>query len=205
VVKDERYGYGLGSGASVYRPARREGHRMLTIVARTSGDATIVAAMMKREAQRLDPKLVIHSPETIDSLLHNRIASSRFHTTLFAIFAGLGMVLTGIGTYGVTSHWVRGRTREIGIRIALGAEPLGIRRLVLIEAGGPVLAGIAVGFAGALVLTRQLQHLLYEITPHDPLTLICAAMTLCAVAMAAAYIPARSASEVDPVVALKAD
>jgi putative ABC transport system permease protein len=204
VVKDVRYGYGLGGAPSVYRPATAAA-RMLSIVARASGDPSAVAAMMRAAGQRLDPRLVIMRPNTLATLLGSDIADTRFQTTLFTLFASLGLLLTAIGIYGVIAFWVGGRTRELGIRLALGAEPSALRRLVLVQAAPPVLGGLAVGFAGAFVLTRQLQGLLYEITPHDPVTLAAAVLILLAVAVGAAYVPARRGSRVDPVIALKAD
>jgi predicted permease len=205
VVKNARYGYGRGSAASVYLPAGVEGHRMLTIVARASGDPSALAAMMRTEGQRLDPKLVIRVPDTVDNLLHSGLARSRFQTTLFAMFAGLGLVLTAVGIYGVIAYWVSGRTREMGIRVALGAEPHAVKRLVIRQALMPVVGGMAAGLAGAFVLTRQLRSLLYEITPHDPLTLMLAALILGGVALAAAYVPARRAARVDPILALRSE
>jgi predicted permease len=204
LVKDVRSGYGKHSEPSVYRPMGPD-QRTLTIVARASGEPESAAAQMRAAAQRLDPRQVIRMPVTIESRLQLAIADARFQTTLFALFGVLGCLLAAIGIYGVIAYWVSGRTQEMGIRLALGAEPSRLRRLVLREAMVPVCGGVAVGLAGAFVLTRQLASMLYEITPHDPATLVAATALLLLVAVAAAYRPARRASRVDPLIALKAE
>jgi putative ABC transport system permease protein len=204
VVKDVRYGYGRHAEPSVYRPAGPN-QRMLTIVARATGNPAAIAASMRAAGQRLDPKLPIRMPITVESRLQAGIANSRFQTTLFVLFGALGCLLTAIGIYGVIAYWVAGRTQEMGIRLALGAQPSKLRRLVLREAMVPVGVGVVIGLAGAFALTRQLRSLLYEITPQDPATLVAATALLLLVAVAAAYRPARRASRVDPLIALKAE
>jgi predicted permease len=204
VVKDVRYGYGRNAEPSVYRPVGPN-QRMLTMVARAAGDPATVAASMRAAGQRLDPRLPIRMPMTVESRLQAGIANSRFQTTLFVLFGVLGCLLTAIGIYGVIAYWVSGRTQEMGIRLALGAQPSRLRRLVLREAMVPVAVGVAIGLAGALVLTRQLRSMLYEITPQDPATLVGATAFLLLVALAAAYRPARRASRIDPLIALKSE
>ena len=204
VVKNVRYGYGRQSQPSVYRPLGPD-QRMVTVVARAPGDPAIVAARMRTAAQRLDPGIVVQMPVTVESRLQRGIANSRFQTTLFVLFGVLGCLLTAIGIYGVIAYWVAGRTQEMGIRLALGAQPSRLRRLVLREAMVPVGIGMLIGLAGAFALTRQLRSLLFEITPQDPVTLVAATALLLLVALAAAYRPARRASRVDPLIALKAE
>jgi len=205
VVKDARYGYGREASLSVYRPSGPE-QRMLTIVARANGDPAAVAALMRTAAQRIDPRIVVRMPRTIESVLQQgRIAETRFQTTLFVLFAALGCCLTAVGVYGVIGYWVSGRTQEMGIRLALGANPRRLQGLVLAQAARPLAIGVALGLGGAFVLTRQLQSLLYGITPHDPTTLAGATVLLLLVGLAAAWLPARRASRVDPLVALKAE
>jgi len=122
---------------------------------------------------------------------------------LLSAFAGLGLTLALVGIFGVVSYSVSQRTREIGIRIALGAQRRNV--LVLVLAGGmlPVIIGIAIGTAGALALTRLIQSFLYEIKPTDPLSYFAVALVFCAIALLACYQPARRATRVDPVVALR--
>src|SRR4029079_12138760 len=161
-----------------YRPSGPE-QRMLTIVARANGDPAAVAALMRTAAQRIDPRIVVRMPRTIESVLQQgRIAETRFQTTLFVLFAALGCCLTAVGVYGVIGYWVSGRTQEMGIRLALGASPRRLQGLVLAQAARPLAIGVALGLGGAFVLTRQLQSLLYGITPHDPTTLAGATVLL---------------------------
>jgi ABC-type antimicrobial peptide transport system permease subunit len=157
-------------------------------------------------AQRIDPQIVVRVPATVESLLQRgQIAETRFQTTLFVLFAALGCCLTAIGVYGVIGYWVSGRTQEMGVRLALGANPRRLQRLVLAQAARPLAIGAALGLGGAFVLTRQLQTLLFGITPHDPITLAAATILLLIVGLVAAWLPARRASRVDPLVALKAE
>ncbi len=127
----------------------------------------------------------------------------RFNMTLLAIFASLALVLATIGVYGVISYFVAQRTHEIGIRVALGAAPSDILRLVLGQGAVMILIGLALGVAGSLVLTRYLANLLYGVRPVDPVTIISVALLLILVALAACYIPARRALRLDPMSALR--
>jgi putative ABC transport system permease protein len=123
--------------------------------------------------------------------------------TLLAIFASLALLLATIGIYGVISYFVAQRTHEIGIRMALGASPSDILRLVLGQGAVMILVSLALGVAGSLVLTRYLANLLYSVPPVDPLTIISVAVLLITVALAACYVPARRALRLDPMAALR--
>ncbi len=205
VVKDARFGYGRDASLSVYRPFGPE-HRRLTIVARANGDPAAAAALMRTAGQRVDPRIVVRLPRTIESVLQEGpIADTRFQTTLFALFAVLACCLTAVGVYGVIGYWVSGQTQEMGVRLALGANPRRLQGLVLAQATRPLAVGVALGLGGAFALTRQLQSLLFGITPHDPITLASATVLLVLVGLAAAWLPARRASRVDPLVALKVE
>jgi putative ABC transport system permease protein len=135
----------------------------------------------------------------------NSIAVPRFHATLLGAFAALAMLLAAVGIYGLLAYTVAQRTREIGVRMALGASRRGILALVIGQ--GAVLAGIGVaaGLAGAFASTRYLSSLLFGITPLDPATFVAVALVFAAVALFASYVPARRATRVDPLVALRSE
>jgi putative ABC transport system permease protein len=155
--------------------------------------------------QRLDPRGIVPKPLTIGETLNLGIAEPRFQTSLFALFGLVGLVVSAVGIYGVMAHWVNSRIRELGVRLALGAEPAKLRRLVIRQAAIPLLAGLTCGLLGAFVLTKRLQSLLYDVTPNDPLTLTAVVVILLGVGLAAAYVPARRAARVDPIIALRAE
>jgi putative ABC transport system permease protein len=138
-------------------------------------------------------------PELVDATL----AQPRFQTLLLGLFSGLALTLAAVGIYGVISYSVIQRTHEIGIRMSLGAQPGQVLRLVMGQGAKLALAGIAVGIAAALALTRLMRSLLFEVNPADPLTFAAIAALLVAVALAACYIPARRAMRVDPMTALR--
>ena len=131
------------------------------------------------------------------------VSRPRFSSLLLGLFAGVALILTVVGLYGVISYSVAQGTHEIGIRMALGAEKSEILKMVVGQGLRLVLIGVAIGIAGALALTRFLTSLLYGVKPTDPLTFIAVSLILIAVALAACYIPARRASKVDPMVALR--
>jgi ABC-type antimicrobial peptide transport system permease subunit len=130
-------------------------------------------------------------------------AGSEFNLTLLVIFAGVALLLAAIGIYGLMGYSVQQRTQEIGIRMALGASAHDVRRMVVKQGMAMALAGILIGVAAALGLTRLMASLLYGVTPRDPLAMISVALLLVGVAFAATYIPARRASRVDAVVSLR--
>src|SRR5690348_1725524 len=151
----------------------------------------------------VDPNVPIASVKTMDAILSGSIGRWRFNTVVLGIFAGLALLLAAIGLYGVLSYSVAQRTHEIGIRTALGAEKSDVLRMIVGQGIRLALIGVAVGIAGALALTRFLSSLLYGVKPTDPLTFVAVSLILIAVALLACYIPARRASKVDPMVALR--
>jgi len=138
-------------------------------------------------------------PQLVDATLEQ----PRFQTLLLGLFSGLALTLAAVGIYGVISYSVIQRTHEIGIRMSLGAQPSQVLRLVMGQGAKLALAGIVVGIAAALALTRLMRSLLFEVSPADPLTFAGIAVLLVAVALAACYIPARRAMRVDPMTALR--
>ena len=151
----------------------------------------------------VDRNQAVTDVRTLEQIKSESAASTRLRTTLLAVFAALALLLSAIGIYGVISYTVAQRTHEIGVRAALGASAAALLRMVLVN--GMTLAGIglALGFAGALALTRLLGSLLFGVGARDPLTLAGSAAILATVALLACYVPARRAAAIDPLVALR--
>jgi putative ABC transport system permease protein len=133
------------------------------------------------------------------------VAEPKFDTMLLGLFAGLALLLTSVGLYGVIAYAVTQRTHELGIRMALGAQSRDVLRLVIKQGMGLALSGSAIGIAGAVALTRAMKSWLFGVGPTDPLTFAAVALLLVGVALLACYIPARRATKVDPLVALRHD
>jgi ABC-type antimicrobial peptide transport system permease subunit len=148
-------------------------------------------------------EMVVSGNESEEEVVAGSIASQRFSLILLGIFAGLALLLASIGIYGVLSYLVGQRTREIGVRMALGAQRLHVLRMVLRDGARMTLAGTAIGLGAALGLTRWMASLLFGVKPTDPLTFGVVAVGLCGVALFACYLPARRAMRVDPMVALR--
>jgi hypothetical protein len=160
-------------------------------------------AAVRQQVLALDPDQPIYSLHTLSELRDRSLQGRRAGTTLLGIFAGVALALAVIGLYGVLAYAVTQRTREIGIRMALGARRRDVLRLVLRQGMNLALIGAALGVLGALGLTRWLTTLLYEIKPTDPLTLLATPLLLVAVALFACWLPARRAAKVDPMEALR--
>ncbi len=173
------------------------------VVLRTTGDPMLLAKPLTEAVQRLDPDLPVASARTMADVVASSFATTRLSGVLLVVFAASALLLAGIGLYGVLAYVVSQRTREIGIRLALGSNPRAILGLVLRQGLGLAGAGVLVGTAAALLLTRVMSGLLYEVTPTDPATLATMAALLMAVALAACMAPGRRAAGLDPMVALK--
>jgi ABC-type antimicrobial peptide transport system permease subunit len=146
---------------------------------------------------------VIFGEQTMDSLISQSLARRQFSMILLLVFAGLALLLASVGVYGVISYVVAQRSAEIGLRIALGARPLDVFHLILGGGGKLAAIGISAGLAGALALTRLMSSVLYGISATDPATFLIVAAVFMLVALTACYVPARRASKVDPVTALR--
>src|SRR6185503_8196285 len=153
--------------------------------------------------RELDPELPVYEVSTMQQLVATSVATRRFNMFMVAIFSALALVLAAIGVYGVMSYTVTARTREIGIRIALGARAVNVLSLMIKEGMKLAVVGLAIGIGGALALTRLMRTLLFEVTPTDPATFAGVAILLFVVALFACFLPARRASEFDPVDALR--
>jgi predicted permease len=175
----------------------------VTLVIRTAGDPSQIIHPVETAIHIYDPQQAISEVQTMEHVFSDSASEARFQLVLLLIFAGLAVVLAMIGVYGVVSYSVTQRTQEIGVRMAMGADTSQIARMVLREA--LLLAGLAVaiGLGGALALTRVMESLLYETTPNDPATLAISAAAILFVAAVAALVPARRATRVDPLVALR--
>jgi putative ABC transport system permease protein len=175
------------------------------VVVRSSLSAAEIAAAIRTETHNIDKDLPVTDIESFPEALHASVAEPRFRTLLLGLFSAIALLLAAIGIFGVISFSVSRRTREIGVRMALGATPASIRHLVIGESAKLVLFGLAAGIPAALILTHFLSALLFGVTPTDPLTFISVALLLMLVALAAAYLPARRAIRIDPMVALRCE
>jgi predicted permease len=183
--------------------ALMEGAFPLAVTVRTSANNAGGIAAMRDALRSVDPSLAVFRPRTMDETIAESMAGTTYQTTLLAVFAVLALVLAAVGIYGVMSYGVSQRTHEIGVRMAIGASPGAVMKLILGEGLRLVLIGLAIGIAGAFALTRSLSSLLYGVGAGDPLTFAGVAVVLAAVALAACAVPARRAMRVDPMLALR--
>ena len=174
-----------------------------TVVVRTSVEPLSLAEPVRQALWRVDADQPMWKIRTVEFLVKRSTADRRFLMALMGIFAVLALVLTIIGLYGVISYLVNQRTQEIGIRMALGAQMRDIMRMVLKQGMVLVLTGVGLGLAAAWLLTRLMSRLLYQVSATDPLTFVAISLLLVTVALLACYLPARRATKVDPLVALR--
>jgi len=204
VVRNGKYG-GLTESPRpfVYRPLLQNYDRYMTIIARTSSDPRNSISPIRREIQTLDENMPVFDVRTLAEHLGISLFPARIAATLLGAFGLLALVLAGIGIYGVMSFSVAQRTREIGIRVALGADQKNV--LFLITGQGMKLAvmGVVIGLVAAFFATQAMTVLLYGISPTDPLTFSLIPLILGAVALLACFIPAQRATKVDPMVAIR--
>lgn len=177
----------------------------MTLVIRTAGDPATLLPVVRREIGTLDPALPIYNVRTMESYLADSVARNRFALLAFSAFAAVALVLSVVGVYGVLSYAVSLRSREIGIRVALGAGSERVGRMVLRQGAAVAAVGLVTGLAGAVALTRFLENLLYGVSPTDPLTLGVMTAVLFATALAASWIPARRAAGTNPVSVLRGE
>jgi putative ABC transport system permease protein len=175
----------------------------MTILVRTVNDPLTLVSAVRNELQQMDPEQPMAAIATMDQLLAGSLSRSRFTMLVLGVFAALALVLASVGIYGVIAYSVTQRTQEFGIRLALGASRRDVLRLVLGQGARLALLGISLGVIAALIITRLMATLLYGISASDPVTFTAVALLLAVVALAACYIPARRATRVDPIVALR--
>ena len=204
VVSDTKHA-GLDSVARpmIYWAMKQFPTNFMTLVVRTNGDPMRLAPAIAREVRALDANQPFADPKPLDAYLSRSVAQRRFSMTLLGVFSTLALVLAALGIYGVLAYSVAQRTREIGVRMALGARDSTVAGMVVREALRVVGVGLVIGVVGAVALTRVLATLLYDVSPTDPLTFAGVTLALGAVAVTASYFPARRAARVDPIVALR--
>jgi putative ABC transport system permease protein len=210
IVGDVRQmGLDLPSRPELYLPYRQIDSRPWfaprDLVVRTTGDPMAVAGAVKQVVRQVDPTIAVSNIRALDEILDDDVASRRVGTTLLATFAAFALALAVVGIYGVIAYFVAQHAPEIGIRIALGAEPRDILRLVIFTGLRLALAGVALGTVAGLIVTRLMSSLLYGVAPTDAVTFVAAATLLLSLAVFASYVPARQATAVDPIVALRAE
>jgi putative ABC transport system permease protein len=187
----------------VYAALLQEPGGAATLVARTAGNPAASLDPVRGLVRALDPGLPVFEARTMREYLGFALLPVRLAGTLLGVFGGIGLLLATVGIYGVTAYSVSRRTREVGVRMALGARPRDVLALVVRQGMTPALIGLAAGVLIALAVTRLLRSLLYGVSPTDALTFVATALLLTGAALAACYVPARRASHVDPMTALR--
>ena len=205
VVADAKlYGLDAPVEPAVYVPhAQQSGDSAMAIVVRTGGDPAAMASAVRREIAKLDPEQPISNVRTMEKVLSDSLMLRRASMLLLTVFASLALTLATVGIYGLTAYSVSRRTHEIGLRVALGASQPQILRLVVGRGLVTSLIGAAIGVAAAFELTRGLSGMLYGVTATDPLVFAGVPLLLIAVSVLASYVPARKATRIDPLVALR--
>ncbi|HKP87591.1 MAG TPA: ABC transporter permease [Blastocatellia bacterium] len=203
VGKVKQYALDTDSRVAFYMPHLQNLSSTMYVVARTSGDPLGLAAAVTREAREMDPNVPVYDVKTMEQLVSESLARRRFAMLALGLFAVVALLLAVVGIYGVMSYSVAQRTREIGIRVALGAQMGDVFKLVIGQ--GMLLAaiGVCIGLASAIAMTRVMASLLFGVSATDPATFATIALLLAVVALVACYVPARRAAKVDPMVALR--
>jgi putative ABC transport system permease protein len=173
------------------------------MLARTDGDPAQLSSVAQQAVREIDPALPAFSMSPLGTIVSDSIAQRRFSMLLLGLFAVVALFLASVGLYGVVSYTVSQRTREIGLRLAIGAAPGNVLRMILGSGMKLALVGVAIGLAGALALTQLIATMLFDVERFDPVSYGLTAALLLAVAALACYVPARRAMRVDPIVALQ--
>ncbi|HVG21091.1 MAG TPA: ABC transporter permease [Blastocatellia bacterium] len=204
VVKDVKHSsLSRESGAELYLPHAQLPFSSMSLVVRTEGDPRAVAKAVQAEVAALDKDIPLYQVKSLDQYLGNAVAQPRLSAMLFGVFAVVALVLSAVGLYGVMTYSVTQRTHEIGIRMALGAQQSDVLKLVVGKGLALALAGVAIGLAASYFLTRLMSSLLFGVSATDPATFIVISVILTGVALGASFMPARRATKVDPMVALR--
>jgi ABC-type antimicrobial peptide transport system permease subunit len=191
--------------ADYFLPALQRPETFTNILVRTNVNAVAMAPVVRDALRAVDPNLPLLQPEALATRIAETIAARRLALVLLASFAALALLLASLGVYSVMAHLVAFRTSEIGIRMALGASPGVVMRMVLGHGRRLTLAGIALGIAGALAVSRLMQQTLFEVDSADPIIYIAVSAALLLVAECASWFPARRATRIDPVIAMRSE
>jgi putative ABC transport system permease protein len=206
MVSDEKQdGLGAEVKPEVYEPHTQDSQNTMTIIVRTAGEPTALLPLVRREVAAVDGGIALYEIRTLDQVIDRSLAEERFATVVLAGFAGAALLLAAIGLYGIVAFGVTERTREIGLRLALGADGGSVLRMIVWDGLHVVLAGLAIGLLGALALNRVVESFLFQTPPTDPLVYVSVAGILAAAGAFASYVPARRAARVDPAVSLRAE
>jgi putative ABC transport system permease protein len=189
----------------IYRPVAQIASSNMTLVVRVAGDPAPYTNALRVAMRDVDRDIPLALVQPMSALVTRTLGTTRLTTTLFGLFGTLGLLLAGIGIYGVMSYTVQQRRHEIGVRMALGARGSDVARMVVGRGTRLIVTGIVLGTVGALLTTRLMQKLLFGVTPNDGLTFLATAAVLAAVGLTAAYVPARRATHVDPVGVLRGE
>lgn len=191
--------------ADYFLPALQRPETFTSVLVRTNGNPAAMAAVVRDALRAVDPELPLLQPQALTARIAQTVADRRLALLLLGAFAGLALVLASLGVYSVMAHLVAFRTSEIGLRMALGASPGTVMRMVLGHGRRLTLIGIGIGIAGALAVSRLMQQALFEVDPADPIVYGAVSLTLLLVAEFASWLPARRATTIDPVIALRAE
>jgi predicted permease len=206
VVKDVRQeGLDRDAHFSVYDPLPQSPWGTVSFAVRAEGDPRSIMASVRAELHAMEPQMVVDRVETMSDRIGNSVAPRRLNLTLFGLFAALALLLASVGLYGVVAYSAGQRTQEFGIRMALGAQTGDVLRMVLGQGLKLALAGVAIGIAAALVVARVLTTLLFGVRPYDPVTIASVALVVTLVALAACWLPARRATRIAPITALRCE
>jgi putative ABC transport system permease protein len=187
----------------IYSALYQKGAKHLAIFLRGNLDSGAISEQIREQVQSIDPTIPVFAPQALHETVSASLSQRRFSLEMVALFAITALLLAGLGIYGVISYIISERTHEFGIRLALGAQNQNILRLVLRQGLSLAVAGTAVGLVGALIVSRLMAGVLYGVRPTDPLTFAGVALLLIAVALLACFIPARRATKLDPMLALR--
>ena len=204
VVRDAKYSRLTEEArGAYYAPLWQRAASPLSLVVRTSGDSPAVLSMLTDIAHSLDRNLPLFHAQTLEDSIHRTVNLQRAAASLLGVFGALALILASIGVYGVVAHSVSIRTREVGIRMSLGARAVDVFRMFVRESLSLAFIGVAIGLGISAATSRLLTSFLFGLTATDGITFIGGSMVLCLVAIVATYLPARRAAHVDPLVALR--